>query len=223
MQFLKNIRNSRGFTLIELLVVIAIIGILAPGGTVTYTSQIQKARDTTRISDVKALQSGIEQFYQDKAQYPNNGDTGLDAEYNFTGSGAASTGSGGVIVYVPKLPKDPKNGQSCNNGGSGDPTACIYLYNSGVDMNNIIGGEYKISTGLENSGNVLEKAAKDGGSSAETNRLEIGSNLQNGKSTVCNPAAGAKTEAAGVKAITTSICLAVPATGGIPLAIAGNQ
>jgi general secretion pathway protein G len=218
MQFLKNIRNSRGFTLIELLVVITIIGILATGGTVTYTSQIQKARDTTRISDMKALQSGIEQFYQDKAQYPNNGDTTGEAEYKFTGSGSA--GSGGVVVYVPKLPKDPKNGQSCNNGG-GSATACMYLYNSGVDTNNITGGEYKISTGLENSGNVLEKAAKDGGSTTEANRLEIGTNLQNGKSTECIAANTAKTAGTGVKSVDSTICTNTY-TGGIPLVIAGN-
>jgi len=53
------------------LVVITIIGILATGATATYTSQIQKARDTTRINDVKALQSGVEQSYQDASQYPD--------------------------------------------------------------------------------------------------------------------------------------------------------
>jgi general secretion pathway protein G len=67
---LQTQRKFLGFTLIELLVVITIIGILATGATTVYTSQIQKARDTTRINDVKALQSGIEQFYQDKAEYP---------------------------------------------------------------------------------------------------------------------------------------------------------
>ena len=61
---------KKGFTLIELLVVITIIGILATGATSVYTSQIQKARDTTRVSDVKALQSAIEQYYQDKSYYP---------------------------------------------------------------------------------------------------------------------------------------------------------
>jgi len=35
-----------------------------------YTSQIQKARDTTRISDLKALQSSVEQVYQDGSTYP---------------------------------------------------------------------------------------------------------------------------------------------------------
>jgi general secretion pathway protein G len=60
-----KLQDKKGFTLIELLVVITIIGILATGATTVYTSQIQKARDTTRISDMKALQSAIEQVYQD--------------------------------------------------------------------------------------------------------------------------------------------------------------
>jgi general secretion pathway protein G len=65
-----NLKNKKGFTLIELLVVITIIGILATGATAVYTSQIQKARDTTRINDMETLRAGIEQFYQDKSQYP---------------------------------------------------------------------------------------------------------------------------------------------------------
>jgi prepilin-type N-terminal cleavage/methylation domain-containing protein len=47
---MKNIFKSvKAFTLIELLVVITIIGILATGAVAIYTSQIQKARDTTRL------------------------------------------------------------------------------------------------------------------------------------------------------------------------------
>jgi general secretion pathway protein G len=57
--------NKKGFTLIELLVVITIIGILATGATTVFTSQIQKARDTTRITDINALASAVEQSYQD--------------------------------------------------------------------------------------------------------------------------------------------------------------
>jgi general secretion pathway protein G len=61
---------KKGFTLIELLVVITIIGILATGATTVFTAQIQKARDTTRISDMKAVQSAVEQVYQDSGLYP---------------------------------------------------------------------------------------------------------------------------------------------------------
>lgn len=54
---MSTVKNStRGFTLIELLVVITIIGILATGGVVGFTSQLQKARDTDRISGLKTLQ-----------------------------------------------------------------------------------------------------------------------------------------------------------------------
>ncbi len=71
MSFLKQ--NTKGFTLIELLVVITIIGILAVGGTTVYTSQIQKARDTTRLSDAKAFQGAVEQVFADLAVYPDVG------------------------------------------------------------------------------------------------------------------------------------------------------
>jgi general secretion pathway protein G len=63
---------KRGFTLIELLVVITIIGILATGATTVFTSQIQKARDTTRITSVNALKGAVEQVYQDTSEYPQS-------------------------------------------------------------------------------------------------------------------------------------------------------
>lgn len=100
MSTVKN--NRKGFTLIELLVVITIIGILATGAISVYTSQIQKARDTTRINDIEALKSGVEQFYQDKQEYPCAGDPSLCTPANaFTG----------IIIYTPKIPTDPKTTQ----------------------------------------------------------------------------------------------------------------
>ncbi len=99
MRFTKN----SGFTLIELLVVITIIGILAVGGTATYTAQIQKARDSTRMTDLNAIRSGTEQFYQDHTEYPNPA-----VLTEFTGSGSKSLKS-----YVQKVPRDSKSGQTC--------------------------------------------------------------------------------------------------------------
>jgi hypothetical protein len=69
---------------------------LATGATAVYTSQIQKARDTTRLNDVDALKSGVEQYYQDFSAYPTT---------------AAFTG---ITTYTPKLPADPKTKQPCN-------------------------------------------------------------------------------------------------------------
>jgi len=142
MSTLKN--NTHGFTLIELLVVITIIGILATGATATYTSQIQKARDTTRINDVKALQSGIEQYYQDASEYPPHTSTAFGAD--------------GVMKYLPKLPKDPKNGQPCAQS-SGTQPQCNYVYAVSKDDNQLDNGAYEISTAFEAKGNLDSKAA----------------------------------------------------------------
>lgn len=200
---LKN--STRGFTLIELLVVITIIGILATGATATYTSQIQKARDTTRIGDMQALQSGIEQYYQDKTQYP-------DAS-NITASPFS-----GVIAYIPKLPTDPKTKQICNKGAAAIATACDYLYTVSTDANGILNGEYKISTGFENQGNIDTKAAKDGGALDELNRFEMGLNLTHSKSTLCNRTAQA-TFAGTLLVLDNTTCAAA---NGTAIIIAGN-
>lgn len=149
---------KKGFTLIELLVVITIIGILATGAVTVYTSQIQKARDTTRISSVKGLQSGVEQFYQDVSEYP----VGTNGWLN--GGQAGSNTS--VNDYVPNLAEDPKHDNTCNG------SRCGYVYNAGSDSNGITNGAYEISTAFENQGNVDNKAARDDGEDGA--RLELG-------------------------------------------------
>lgn len=140
--------SKKAFTLIELLVVITIIGILATWAVSVYTSQIQKARDTTRINDVEALKSWIEQFYQDKSQYPSIDSS--DDEFYFTW----------VVTYTPKLPKDPKNGQTCNWDWTNTPV-CWYIYWVSSDNNGIEYWEYEISTAYENSWNRTNKSVWD--------------------------------------------------------------
>jgi len=148
---LQKIRS--GFTLIELLVVITIIGILATWAVNVYTSQIQKARDTTRISDMKALQSWIEQFYQDGWVYPDK----TAASFSW------------VTAYVPKLPQDPKSSQASSN------SVFDYLYNASTDANLIPFQEYEVSTHFEQIWNITKKAAADGWD--DDFRQEIGINI----------------------------------------------
>jgi len=52
-------KKQSGFTLIELMVVMAIIAILATAGLAAYTGYIKKARDTTRIADLRALNTVV--------------------------------------------------------------------------------------------------------------------------------------------------------------------
>jgi len=66
----KKIRQS-GFTIVELLIVIVVIGILATLVIVTFSGIQQKARDTKRQTDIKALHSLLEAFYaQNGSGYP---------------------------------------------------------------------------------------------------------------------------------------------------------
>jgi len=48
-------KKQSGFTLIELMVVMAIIAILATAGLAAYTGYLKKARDTTRMEAIAAL------------------------------------------------------------------------------------------------------------------------------------------------------------------------
>lgn len=143
-----KIGSKKAFTLIELLVVITIIGILATWAVSVYTSQIQKARDTTRINDVTALKSWIEQTYQDSGEYP-----------------AKWAAFSWVAVYTPKIPKDPKTWQTSAN------TSFDYAYNVNADWNSVANQEFEISTGFENAWTTTSKAWWDGGNDA--NRLEL--------------------------------------------------
>lgn len=190
---LKN--STRGFTLIELLVVITIIGILATGATTIYTAQIQKARDTTRIGDIKALQNGVEQVYQDSSIFP----TALTFATGGTYNGQTVVG---ITSYVPRLPKDPKMNQTCNNGGSGS-SICSYSYKAGPDKNGIAFGAYEVSTALEAIGNITSRAVGDNGD--DDKRIEVGTLKTGSASTdidtvVSSPVGGTAT--AGVHVVT---------------------
>lgn len=143
----------KAFTLIELLVVITIIGILATGAVSIYTSQIQKARDSTRLTSIKAIQGWVEQFYQDESVFPIWLDDWTD------------TASTSVMTYLPNLSKDPKHDQTCNG------SRCWYIYFVGPDDNWIIQGSYELSTAFESQWNLDNRAAGD--TWTDDNRLEI--------------------------------------------------
>lgn len=149
---MKKLQNTKGFTLIELLVVITIIGILATGATATYTSQIQKARDTSRVNDIKAVQSWVEQYYGDKAEYP------------------PVVSSGNISQYTPKIPKDSKDGQKAASSWA-TVEFLGYGYSTGASAEWVTGQRYELSTSFENKGNLEWKAQKDGWN--EENRYEI--------------------------------------------------
>ena len=151
-----KLQNNRSwFTLIELLVVITIIGILATGAVWIYTSQIQKARDSTRITSLNALKWAVEQVYQDTFEYPHSDRFAAE-----------------VAPYIENIPSDPKHSQPCNN--TNWDTDCWFAYIPQPDANSILFGSYELSTAFENKWNV-NSTAKDGDNWNDDTRLEIGS------------------------------------------------
>lgn len=63
-------RKEQGFTIVELLIVIVVIGILAALVITTFTGIQQKARNTERETDIKALYGMVEAYYAVNGKYP---------------------------------------------------------------------------------------------------------------------------------------------------------
>lgn len=68
-------RRSGGFTLIELLVVIAIIAVLAAAGFAAGMAAMNRAKRVTCQAAATALESGINNFYQEYGRLPDVGET----------------------------------------------------------------------------------------------------------------------------------------------------
>ncbi len=118
--------NQKGFTIVELLIVIVVIGILAALVITTFTGIQQKARDTERTTDIKALHGQVEAYYAQNGKYPTlanlNDSTwrstnmkGLDAEALKDPKGSAQTlaGSAGANTYSYAV--TASDGSACDN------------------------------------------------------------------------------------------------------------
>jgi prepilin-type N-terminal cleavage/methylation domain-containing protein len=128
--------GGQGFTLIELLVVIAIIGVLASIIMVSLTSARAKGRDSRRIADIKNIQLGLEEYYNDNLRYP----TSISAL---------------VPNYIPTEPLD-SNGSGAQLGGH-----YYYTAINSVSGTNCAGGQ-TVNVTKYHLGAILEVAANDG-------------------------------------------------------------
>lgn len=101
---IKN--RTQGFTLIELLVVIAIIGILSSVVLASLGTAREKARDATRISDMKNIQLALELFFDSNQGYPQN--TVSTANAHSAAGAAFNAALVGAGLFLPVMPIDPQ-------------------------------------------------------------------------------------------------------------------
>lgn len=93
--------TRKGFTLLELLVVISIIAILITFGVSSYSTAQKKTRDSKRKTDMRDLQSALEQYYSICGfvyPTPENGFyTTVSCDLN-----------GNIITPLSQVPTDPR-------------------------------------------------------------------------------------------------------------------
>jgi len=132
--------NRKGFTLIELLVVIAIIGLLSTLAVVALGSARLKSRDSTRLSDLKQIQTALELYYTESNAYPTAATAATLGSGNYACLNSSGWGAAGCSSpYMAKVPKDPSSTGS-------------YAYTSAN------GTTYNIATTLEGTVNNLTGA-----------------------------------------------------------------
>lgn len=141
-------KKNKGFTLIEILIVITIIGLLLALALVGLGGAQQRARDTTRKSDLAQYRAAIQNFSGDnEGMFP-----GFTTEVYVTDTLCDSTEAGNVVAYLGGTGtclKDPRDNGGC--GSATSPLKYCYRSNSG-DGNNA--SEYVLYTGLETGGVV---------------------------------------------------------------------
>ncbi len=141
---LNKIRKQEsGFTIVELLIVIVVIGILAALVLNTFQGVQARARDTERTTDVNALHTQYEVYYNDNGVYPANADAGTAS--NFPGLDTEAL-------------NDP-NGNALNTGSANDGSG-EYFYNaapSGCDNSTTNCTSYTLEVTLEADSSVHSK------------------------------------------------------------------
>ena len=110
---MKNLPQS-AFTLVELLVAVAIIGILAAIGTFGYTTAVKLARDAKRQSDLKVIQSALEQYHSDQHFYPPSSFT-VSSGMRLTNVTGQNPAPPETKVYLNNVSSDPSIGSSNPN------------------------------------------------------------------------------------------------------------
>lgn len=78
---MKRRASESGFTLVELIIVIAIIGILAAVAAPQFARGPKLAREAVLKSDLHTMRECLDQYFADKAHYPESLETLVEEGY----------------------------------------------------------------------------------------------------------------------------------------------
>lgn len=126
-----RIEPKTAFTLIELLVSVAIISILVAIGIITYNGARAQARDSKRVTDLKAIATALETYYNQYGKYPDNADSGdIGCWSAWDGGNSELNGTSDPFIDVLAtggfMSRTPKETHTVNQS---DPWAqCSYRY-----------------------------------------------------------------------------------------------
>jgi len=141
-------RRQNGFTLIELLVVIAVIALVGTFAAVAVNAARSKQRDATRISNVRQVQSALEDYFNETNMYPVGealplGDASQSGCLSNEGFGADCTGHDSVFLRIipASIPNGLKGRVAC-----GTPPRNAACYTATLEQS-----AYKIEFELENA------------------------------------------------------------------------
>jgi prepilin-type N-terminal cleavage/methylation domain-containing protein len=150
-------RKQQGFTIVELLIVIVVIGILAALVLNSFTGVQARARDTERRTDINAVATQLEVYYNDKSGYPTATDVanttwqtanlkGADAAAFTDPKAIAINGTGGSYTYN-------------NNNGTASTTGCVSPTDSAGAANTGTPCEhFSITATMEKQSNVTKNS-----------------------------------------------------------------
>ncbi|MFB6212251.1 MAG: type II secretion system protein, partial [Candidatus Magasanikbacteria bacterium] len=99
----KGDQKGKGFTLIELLVVIAILSVLAVAVTIVINPAelLEQGRDSTRLSDLSAIQSAVSLYLADQNSPSFNDTTNCT-----TGTDSATSSTSGTCNHTTSTAVD---------------------------------------------------------------------------------------------------------------------
>jgi prepilin-type N-terminal cleavage/methylation domain-containing protein len=171
-------RRKDGFTLVELLVVIAIIAVLAGAGFAAGNAAIQKAKKTTALATVVALEQAVNAFYTEYGSMPTaaTSDTELKTDSTegktlLTVLLGLETGSTPLNPRSIKFLSVKEGKAKGTTGGSG---GLVYSGSGGTSIQGLYdpwGGPYKLMLDCDYDEKITTAPTNGGGATLNGRRV----------------------------------------------------